>query len=372
MGLKFFATDSIEYLKLSTPSDISINESFLRLYADGNNIILIGFRQMYVFDRMSGQLKHEIGTVGRGPEEYEKTLHYNAYDEKRKVITAGKQGSQSLIEYNINGGVVNEINFTQQVGDVVTHFDDDIYVTYMQNWFGNNMPRIKLLNELSKEINIFYHHIKLESEPKRSGTKKGKFYKFDERLMFFEEYLDTLYQITKDKMVPRYYLSMGQFAPKYMDQFDLNYRKSGRMDGNIHMVVMFESARYIFMRYVYNQYWYWHAVYDKDLNIIVDNYSTHKHEKLQKWLKRNKRVFLHFTPTSSSWLNLVERFFGVLTEKQLKRGVFTSIDELEQIIIAHIDKNNKNPKPFVWTKSAEEILEKVNRARLTLDNIQSN
>jgi len=111
---------------------------------------------------------------------------------------------------------------------------------------------------------------------------------------------------------------------------------------------------------------------DKDLHIIVDNYSTHKHEKVRNWLKRNKRVFLHFTPTSSSWLNLVERFFGVLTEKQLKRGVFTSVEELEEKIIAYIDKNNANPKPFVWTKSAEEILEKVNRARTTLDNIQSN
>jgi len=111
---------------------------------------------------------------------------------------------------------------------------------------------------------------------------------------------------------------------------------------------------------------------EKDLHIIVDNYSTHKHEKVKNWLKRNKRVSLHFIPTSSSWLNLVERFFGVLTQKQLKRGVFTSVAELEQKIIAYIDNNNKNPKPFVWTKSVEEIMGKVNRARSTLDNIQSN
>jgi len=108
---------------------------------------------------------------------------------------------------------------------------------------------------------------------------------------------------------------------------------------------------------------------DKDLHIIVDNYATHKHEKVRNWLKRNKRVFLHFIPTSSSWLNLVERFFGVLTEKQLKRGVFTSVGELEEKIIEYIDQSNKHPKPFVWTKSTEEILEKVNRARLTLNNI---
>ncbi len=111
---------------------------------------------------------------------------------------------------------------------------------------------------------------------------------------------------------------------------------------------------------------------DKDLHIIVDNYSTHKHEKVRNWLKRNKRVSLHFTPTSSSWLNLVERFFGVLTQRQLKRGVFTSVEELEKKIIEYIDHNNKNPKPFVWTKSAEEIMEKVNRARTTLDNMRSN
>lgn len=108
---------------------------------------------------------------------------------------------------------------------------------------------------------------------------------------------------------------------------------------------------------------------DKALHIIVDNYATHKHEKVRNWLKRNKRVTLHFIPTSSSWLNLVERFFGLLTEKQLKRGVFTSVNELEQKILGYIKTINENPKPFVWTKSVGEILEKVNRARSTLDNI---
>ncbi len=109
---------------------------------------------------------------------------------------------------------------------------------------------------------------------------------------------------------------------------------------------------------------------DKDLHLIVDNYSTHKHEKIKNWLNRNKRVHLHFIPTSSSWLNLVERFFGVLTQKQLRRGIFTSVRDLEQKITEFIDRHNENPKPFVWTKSAEEILEKVNRARTTLDNVQ--
>jgi transposase len=103
-----------------------------------------------------------------------------------------------------------------------------------------------------------------------------------------------------------------------------------------------------------------------DLHLIVDNYSTHKHEKVKAWLKRNKRVHLHFIPTSSSWLNLVERFFGLLTEKRLRRGVFTSVKELEETIMGFIENHNENKKPFVWTKSAEEILEKVGRARRSL------
>ena len=108
-----------------------------------------------------------------------------------------------------------------------------------------------------------------------------------------------------------------------------------------------------------------------DLHIIVDNYATHKHENVRKWLKRNKRVQLHFIPTSSSWLNLVERFFGLLTEKALRRGVFTSVKELETKIQSFIDHHNDESKPFVWTKSANKILEKVDRARKALALMQS-
>ena len=103
-----------------------------------------------------------------------------------------------------------------------------------------------------------------------------------------------------------------------------------------------------------------------DLHLIVDNYATHKHEAVKKWLERNPRVKLHFIPTSSSWLNLVERFFGLLTDKAIRRGVFTSVAELEQAIHDFIAAKNAEKKPFVWTKSAAEILEKVGRARSTL------
>ena len=105
---------------------------------------------------------------------------------------------------------------------------------------------------------------------------------------------------------------------------------------------------------------------EQELHIILDNYATHKHEEVLRWIERGKRIFLHFIPTSSSWLNMVERFFRTLTDRQIRRGVFTSVKELEARLAEYIDTYNENPQPFVWTKSAKQILEKVGRARQAL------
>jgi transposase len=110
---------------------------------------------------------------------------------------------------------------------------------------------------------------------------------------------------------------------------------------------------------------------DLDLHLIIDNYRTHKHPKVQRWLKRHPRFQVHFIPTSSSWLNLVERWFRELTEKRLRRGAFKSVEQLTQAIRAYLEHNNKDPHSFVWTAKAEDILEKVRRARAVLDNLQS-
>lgn len=108
-----------------------------------------------------------------------------------------------------------------------------------------------------------------------------------------------------------------------------------------------------------------------DLHLIVDNYATHKHPKVQAWLKRHPRFHMHFTPTSSSWLNVVERWFRELTQKRLRRGVFRSVPELVQAITEYAAHHNTNPRGFQWTKKAEEILKKVARAKSALDKIPS-
>jgi transposase len=102
---------------------------------------------------------------------------------------------------------------------------------------------------------------------------------------------------------------------------------------------------------------------DRDLHIIMDNYGTHKHEKVVEWLKRHPRVHFHFTPTSSSWLNLVERWFREITERAIRRGVFYSVPDLIKAIHAFMDAWNGDPVPFTWTATAETIIAKVNRAR---------
>jgi len=107
------------------------------------------------------------------------------------------------------------------------------------------------------------------------------------------------------------------------------------------------------------------------IHLIVDNYATHKHANVKAWLAKHTRFHLHFTPTSSSWLNLVERFFGKLTDKAIRRGVFQSVPDLITAIEAYLNANNQDPTPFVWTATADSILEKVRRGRITLDAIAS-
>lgn len=110
---------------------------------------------------------------------------------------------------------------------------------------------------------------------------------------------------------------------------------------------------------------------EKTLHLIADNYATHKHPAVQKWLAKHPRFNMHFTPTSASWLNMVERFFRDLTAERLRRGVFTSVPELVAAIDEYVAHHNNNPKPFIWTKSARDILQKVIRANSRLSSKQN-
>ena len=105
---------------------------------------------------------------------------------------------------------------------------------------------------------------------------------------------------------------------------------------------------------------------DRALHLILDNYATHKHPKVKKWLARHPRFHLHFTPTSASWRNMVERFFRDLTVNRRRRGVFHSVPELVAALEKYLAQHNREPKPFIWTAKANDILAKVARAQKKL------
>ena len=106
-----------------------------------------------------------------------------------------------------------------------------------------------------------------------------------------------------------------------------------------------------------------------DIHMILDNYGTHSHPKVKAWLEKHPRYIMHFTPTSSSWLNLIERWFGEITRKRIRRGVFRSVPELVAAIEEYIRHHNKDPKPFVWTKRAEDIIKKVTHCTAVFETL---
>jgi transposase len=106
---------------------------------------------------------------------------------------------------------------------------------------------------------------------------------------------------------------------------------------------------------------------EMQIHIIRYSYSTHKHIKVKRWLELHKRFHVHFTPTSSSWLNMVERFFRDLTQNHIRRGIFTGLEQLIMSIGNYIDGHSKNSKPFLWTAKASDILAKVSRAKIALN-----
>ncbi len=115
-----------------------------------------------------------------------------------------------------------------------------------------------------------------------------------------------------------------------------------------------------------------HVPKSREVHLVLDNYATHKTPEVKAWLDKHSRFHLHFTPTSASWMNLVERFFAEITSRRIRRGSYTSVGDLEAAIYDYLLQHNAKPKPFTWTKSAEDILARERRALNALDEIRGN
>ena len=115
-----------------------------------------------------------------------------------------------------------------------------------------------------------------------------------------------------------------------------------------------------------------HVPKSREVHLVLDNYATHKTPEVTAWLSKHPRFQLHFTPTSASWLNMVERFFAEITARRIRRGSYASVGDLEAAIYDYLLQHNASPKPFTWTKSAEDILARERRALNALDEIRGN
>lgn len=107
------------------------------------------------------------------------------------------------------------------------------------------------------------------------------------------------------------------------------------------------------------------------VHVIADNYATHKHERVKTWLGKHPRFQMHFTPTSSSWLNSVERFFGEITADCIRDGSFQNVQELVHAILEYLAARNENPKRYIWKAKGAEILAKIQRAKQTLESVNT-
>ena len=150
LQLSLLSEKQIEYIQLETPGEININEEFLRVYADSDIIVLIGFRQIYLFNRRSGGFIREIGQFGKGPNEYSATSHHSAYDYSRKSILVYQWDRNKFIEYNIKGKIIRKLNFSSPtVGEFngqVNHLESNIYAAYYNNYKSNDGKRLGIID----------------------------------------------------------------------------------------------------------------------------------------------------------------------------------------------------------------------------------
>jgi len=173
----------------------------------------------------------------------------------------------------VKGEVIANLNFAcpedRDLSSQANHLKDSIYVVYYSNQIDENQQRLRLIDTQCNILKTYYHAFKIENEPRAFATGLSTFYKYQGNLIFFEEYCDTLFHITKKRLIPRFVFDMGEFAPPYEKQFDLNYLRGEGRKNDFHINKLFESTRYLFIRFSYNGYWFWQAVYEKTEKIVL-------------------------------------------------------------------------------------------------------
>jgi hypothetical protein len=281
--------DEIEYIQLETVKE-SVTGGYLHAFASDRNIIAISFRQIYLFERKSGKFIREIGRYGPGPNEYGKTTFSVPFDENRHMIRASANDPQKNIEFDLDGIVVRTLNFPTKnekhkytMWSEMIPLDEKYYVTYVINNSGNEPDKLLVFDEKGNVFARFTNHHTYEINPKHAGsftTGGGIFYKRKNDVFFYENCVDTLYQVTKDEIYPYFHFHLGKYNPPYSEKSNLPWGDPDTWGENRMRDIFFEfqtineSERFLFfsfdfgkMKPIANTRPLYFGYYDKELDI---------------------------------------------------------------------------------------------------------
>jgi len=237
--------EEIEYIPLETLRE-SVIGGYLRVFATDEYIVAIAFRQNYLFDRKTGKFIREIGRFGDGPNEYLATRVITPFDEDKMTILCYKNRNLEL-EYDLEGNIVRRIVNSVGGGDPVP-LGENLFVVYKKNYLGNEPDKLVVFDEKGNVHNRFpNYHSFIPSH--RSSFANSVFYKWKNNVFFFEDCVDTLFLVTKDKLIPRYHFHLGKYHPPYSQKQNLQWphgRDYRMISKYFHFHIINESERFLF------------------------------------------------------------------------------------------------------------------------------
>lgn len=257
IGLSEFVEKEIEYVPLETSENCLIGAS-KRVYVSNTYILVFSFRQILLFDRTDGSFIRKIGEFDKGPGGYMATIFSFPFDSNSEKIYA-RGWERGFVIYNLEGDFLGN-TIPPEGGASMGVLDDSIYVAYIRNISGNQEKRLVVYRK-EEIINIYPNDIIAEAPTIFTGAYNGWFYKFGDELRFLEWYTDTIFQVTKYELHPKYVLQMEEFAPPYEKQNTFNFIRNESENYFRHLKI-FESEGYLFYELVYEQRFF-QGVYDK-------------------------------------------------------------------------------------------------------------
>lgn len=246
--------DNVEYIQLESKRECMVGGA-LRVFISNEYIITMAFRQIYVFERLTGKFIREIGHYGKDPNGYRNTMFVMPYDEKKKTVYAQGWEPQSYYEYSLTNKLINIINAPFD-SNSFCYLNDSVNVAYFKNYSGDENRKLVTFSKSNPGIHIFHNYLKFKKTNEVTvWMGHGWFYKFDENLFFFELFNDTIFQIFENKLVPKYLLKMGKYSPPYEKQASVKFMRE-EADNFFFVRNILESSNNIFFSIDYglNQY----------------------------------------------------------------------------------------------------------------------